>query len=861
MIGQTISHYKILEKLGEGGMGVVYKAEDTKLKRTVALKFLPPELTRNSEAKERFIHEAQAASALQHSNICTVHDIDETPDRQLFIVMDLYEGETLKKKIEQGSLPIDEAVTIASQMAQGLAKAHEAGIVHRDIKPANIMVTKDGVAKILDFGLAKVSGGTLLTKTGTTLGTAAYMSPEQARGEAIDRRTDIWSLGVTMYEMLTGNRPFESAYEQALVYSILNEEPKPMRDLRFEIPEAIEKICRRAMAKDVKDRYQTAAELITDLESCKTGTQLSQKTQRVLSKKPKFIYGGLVLILIAIAIIGIFRSTGKRETSPLAKKMLIVLPFDNLGAPSDDYFAEGLTDEVTSRLGMVNALGVISRTTAVQYRKTAKSTKQIGSECNVDYVLEGTMRWDHEGSGRGRVRVNLELIRAGDDVQIWSNAYERPVEDVFGVQTQITEEVMKQLDLTVAEPERQRIMAKPTSSQEAYDLYLKAQLYGRKADTTGSMDEVKLAINCLNQAVALDPNFALAYYHLSRLHSDLYYTSDHTEKRIAFAKESLDKVLSLDPDYGHLAAAWYYYRGFLDYDRALAEFDMAKHAFPNLHDALPAAVLRRQGKFEESISIQEVDFKYNPRDADVAFNIGQSYWWLRLYDKTIAWYDRGLSLLPDDLQLKSFKILALINWKGNTTEARSVLETMNHADTHDMWAQIFVLERNYAQALREFDSVRESSSETPVGMSSKDLDYARIYWFMGDSISMKSYAEKARKMLEEMLPGRPSEPRIHSPLGYAYAYLGKKDLAVEHGRRATELLSVSKDAFVGPSYLDDLARIYTIIGDKEEAIKILEYLQSIPFVFSAAWIKLDPAWDPLRDDPRFKKLFGEKGGK
>jgi serine/threonine protein kinase len=261
MIGQTISHFRILEKLGEGGMGVVYKAHDTRLDRPVALKFLPPDLTRDPEARERFIHEAKAASALQHPNICTIHDIDETADNQLFIVMDCYEGETLKSRIAKGprlpdgsyeggqELRIEDAIDIALQVAQGLAKAHESGIIHRDIKPGNIIVSKDGIARIVDFGLAKLAGQTVLTKTGRTLGTVAYMSPEQARGEQVDQRTDIWSLGVVLYELLTGKRPFESEYEQALVYSILNEEPKPMRELRPEVPEAIEKICRRAMSR------------------------------------------------------------------------------------------------------------------------------------------------------------------------------------------------------------------------------------------------------------------------------------------------------------------------------------------------------------------------------------------------------------------------------------------------------------------------------------------------------------------------------------------------------------------------------------------------------------------------------------
>jgi hypothetical protein len=267
MIGKTISHYKILEKLGEGGMGVVYRAEDTKLRRTVALKFLPSGLTRDPEARERFAHEAQAASSLDHPNICTVHEIDAAEDGQMFIVMACCEGEALKNKIQRGPLTIEEAVNIAAQVAQGLAKAHGKGIVHRDIKPGNIMVTSDGIVKILDFGLAKLAGRTVLTKTGSTLGTVAYISPEQARGDPVDHRTDIWSLGIALYEMLTGERPFISEYEQALVYSILNEEPRPITSLRTEVPWALEQIVARAMAKNLDERHQSADEMLADLRT------------------------------------------------------------------------------------------------------------------------------------------------------------------------------------------------------------------------------------------------------------------------------------------------------------------------------------------------------------------------------------------------------------------------------------------------------------------------------------------------------------------------------------------------------------------------------------------------------------------
>ena len=267
MIGKTISHYKIVEKLGEGGMGVVYKAEDTKLKRTVALKFLLQDLTRDEEVKKRFIHEAQAASALQHNNICTIHEIDETADAQMFLCMDYYDGETLKAKIERGPLPLEEAINIVIQVGQGLTRAHEEDIVHRDIKPSNIMITNRNEVKIVDFGLAKLSGRTQLTKEGTTLGTVAYMSPEQAQGANVDHRTDIWSFGVMLYEMVTGQLPFGGDYDQAVVYSIMSEDPEPMTALRTGVPMELERIVNKAIAKNPEERYQNTNDMLIDLRT------------------------------------------------------------------------------------------------------------------------------------------------------------------------------------------------------------------------------------------------------------------------------------------------------------------------------------------------------------------------------------------------------------------------------------------------------------------------------------------------------------------------------------------------------------------------------------------------------------------
>ena len=342
MIGKIISHYKLLEKLGGGGMGVVYKAEDTKLKRTVAIKFLPPDLIRDDEAKVRFIQEAQAASALEHNNICTIHEVDETEDGQLFIVMTCYEGDTLKKTIEKGPLAIEDAIRIALQIAKGLSKAHEKGIVHRDVKPANIMITDDGVAKILDFGLAKLTGQTRITKTATTMGTVAYMSPEQSRGETVDQRTDIWSLGVVSYQMLTGQLPFRGEYEQAVIYSILNDDPESINNLRTDIPEELQKVVQKSLQKDPEKRYQKVGEIVGVLEELKrkfdSGQRVTPEQKKEHRRKRKmYAYIALVVFIVSIlAVASLFwRNSKVRRMNALFGQLQPIVEADRF----DDAFA------------------------------------------------------------------------------------------------------------------------------------------------------------------------------------------------------------------------------------------------------------------------------------------------------------------------------------------------------------------------------------------------------------------------------------------------------------------------------------------------------------------------------------------
>jgi serine/threonine-protein kinase len=504
VIGQTLSHYKILEKLGEGGMGVVYKAEDTRLKRTVALKFLPPSLTADLDAKERFIHEAQAASLLQHNNVCNVHDIDETPEGQLFIVMDFYEGETLKKKIERGPLKTADAIDIAVQVGQGLAKAHEHGIVHRDIKPANIMVTCDGVTKIVDFGLAKLSGRTMLTKTGSTLGTAAYMSPEQARGEPADLRTDIWSLGVVLYEMLTGRHPFTGDYEEAVTYRILNEDPEFVTKIRAELPTTLDHIIERAMAKDPARRYQTVEELCADLEAV-----LGERTEglrrkvmfgRLGRRQRKLAARALPVLIGLIAVIGYLLTRGAPGSGPVS---IVLLPLDNITDDrSQEWFTDGMTDALITGLARINGLRVTQRSSAMKYKGTNKSASEIASELGVSYVLEGSVlrAADH-------VKITIRLVDALTNKYLWAEEYSRDFTGLLALQGEVAKAIAGQVQVTLTQKEQHLLTQEKTVNPKAYEAYLKGNFFFYNL----TRESIGMALQYYELATEIDSTYAPAY--------------------------------------------------------------------------------------------------------------------------------------------------------------------------------------------------------------------------------------------------------------------------------------------------------------------------------------------------------------
>jgi len=640
LIGQTVSHYEILGHLGSGGMGVVYKARDLKLDRPVALKFLPPDLTRDPDASQRFVQEAKAASALQHNNICTIHDIDATPDGALFIVMDLYDGETLKEKIDRGPLPVDQAIDLAVQIAQGLSEAHRTGIVHRDIKPANIHVTKSNVAKLLDFGLAKLGGQVRLTRTASTLGTAAYMSPEQARAEDIDHRTDIWSLGVVLYEMITGHLPFQGEHEQAVIYLILTKDPAPLATYCPAVSGGIQRIVTRALQKDRANRYPDVNAFIQELRDVS-------------------VEGG-----------------GPREQ----KKSIVVLPFEDISPGKDnEYFSDGLTEEIITDLSRINELRVISRTSAMMLKGTRKATTAIAHELNVQYVLEGSVR-----KAGNNLRITAQLIDAAHDVHLWAEKYSGTLDDVFDIQERVSRSIVASLRVTLSPEIDGRISERPIPNVHAYECYLRAKrdvesfteqgltralrnlekgleiigenalLYAGQGYVywqyvnlgLGQADYLEKAEGCVQKAFALDPESPQAHFVLGMVK---LFSKDQRESARHF-KRALAANPN-DPDaLGWLASICF----------NVGKLPMAYELIDRMLELVPLnslGYIKRgiasyfDGRFTLALESAQKSLEVEPENASAP-------WFYALYSAALGRTEEALAVIDRDIDIRSSNVVA-----------------------------------------------------------------------------------------------------------------------------------------------------------------------------------------------------------
>jgi serine/threonine-protein kinase len=871
--------YTIERELGRGGMATVYLAQDLRHDRPVALKVLRPELA-SSLGPERFQREIRLAARLQHPHILSVHDSGETAG-QLWFTMPFVEGESLRDRLRrERQLPVEDALRIATEAARALDYAHQHGIVHRDIKPENILLTRDGSTLVADFGIARALAGDddHLTQTGLSVGTPAYMSPEQASGDkALDARTDVYSLGTVLYEMLAGEPPFTGPTAQAIIARRLTEPAPSVRRLRPSVPESVDETIRRALAPLPADRFGSIAEFgraIASPTGSATRTQVvtpaaspELSPAAVPSPGPRPRRVPLAAVTLGIGFVlglgilfGWLRRHGEEPSGSAGPRLLAVLPFDNLGDSADEYFADGITDEVRGKLASLPGLKVIASTSASQYRHSGKSPQQIAKELGVPYLLLGKIRWEKHADGSSRVRVSPELVQVSEGsapTTRWQRAFEASMTDVFQVQADIAARVAEALNLALADSTQQQLAVKPTSNLAAYDAYLRGvELLNRG----GNPVSLPRAVQQFQQAVALDSTFAPAWAKLSEATSYLAVISAPTP---ALARQSLsaaNRALALAPGLpeGHLALGDHYRRIEADYERALKSYQAGERpGAPN------ADLLRGQGQAEEALGRWDAALDHerqayalDPRSSATASVLSASLRRAGRYPEALEAANRAVALAPTNLQVLLDKVMVYLV-QGDLASARALLQTPPPGlQPTEVAAYMGEYQELYWVLTPELQDLMLRLPPSAFGddRGAWGLALAGLYWVRGDKAHARIYGDSARIGYEEQAKSAPRDPQIQALLGVALAYAGHPAEAVKAGIRATELAPIERRPTVGAYIKHQLARIYLVTGQPDKAIDELEELRKFRYDLTPAWLRIDPTWDALRKNPRFKRL-------
>ncbi|MCG6922907.1 MAG: tetratricopeptide repeat protein, partial [Acidobacteria bacterium] len=716
------------------------------------------------------------------------------------------------------------------------------------------------------------------TGPGRILGTTPYMSPEQVQGKVLDHRSDVFALGIMLYEMATGERPFAGDTFADVASSILKDTPVSVTERRADLPRDLAKLIRHCLEKEPKKRFQSTLDLANQLEELRrevdSGGALTSGgapvvTSRAGSGRRAWLVGGAVIAALAVAGGYYLLMVPPSESPPsgaasVERKRLVVLPFENLGASEDDYFAAGMTEEITSRLAGVRVLAVASGTTASEYDRSGKTLKTVGSELGVDYVLEGNVRWDRSHEGPGRVRITPRLIRAADDTSLWSATYEREMADVFALQSEVAEEVVRALGESLTPQDVSTFARVPTEDLTAYDLYLRAY---RLTESSAAPENAE-AIRLLSEAVQRDPSFAEAHAKLAQRYVfDYWFYRDRSPDCLERSRRAAERAVALAPDAPetHLALGWYYYMGHLDYERALEQTRIVLHVHPDDSDALflQAMVHRRAGRLEETARLLERVLTVDPGSALKWSNLCDTYWFLRRYPEADRACARTLALNPRMGRVSSYRTAVCLCRGGSVAEARALLPKAPASDLleADFVAQRLVeldfLERRYDQAISR---VRSGDLEA----FSSQYAYVPVPCVVGDALRLKGDPAGAREDYElalEQVQGelkqRPEDPRLFSALGLIHAGLGHREEALRAAQTGVDLMPISREAYRGTFRAEDLARVHALVGNPETAIDLLEDLLTRPSRLCVPLLRLDPAWDPLRDHPRFKKLVGE----
>ena len=885
-LGAELSdRYRLEGELGRGLSATVFLAHDLRHGRRVALKVLHMAVGA-ALGVERFQREIRTQARLHHPNILPLFDSGSCGGGAgpvlLWYTMPYVESGSLRDRLRrEGRLPVETAVQLASQVAAALSYAHALGVVHRDIKPENILLSVSGHALLADFGIAHAvddaaPGATRrLTETGVALGTPAYMSPEQSAGdEPVDARSDLYSLAGVLFEMLAGAPPFAGPNTRAVIARRLTERAPSIRETRPDVPPHVAAALRRALARHSADRYESVADFAATLagtrveESVVTGTRPAVLPPAGPARRPvsRLIGGAVAVAVVGAAAAGIYLARGRpaAPAPPAAgPRMIAVLPFKNLGDSSDRYFADGLTEEITSRLAGLSGLRVISRTSADQYRDSPLPLKAIASELGAGYVLEGSVRWTHAGADSGRVRVTPQLIDVRDDSHLWAETYEVELTDIFRMQSDIAERVTARLDVALRAPERAALAAGGTHSAEAFDFYLRGNDYlGR----TNQQSDLTNAARLFGQATAADPGFAVAFAKLARCHTQIYWHHyDRTPARLALARKALDAAVRLGPDLPetHMALGYWSYWAKLDYEGALREFEAALALQPSNSELLQAMgyVERRRGRWEESLARFVEALRYDPRSGVSNFDVGDNYFSLRLFGEADHYLDRAMTLSSDWANPYLYRAWLHVVWRGDMARARAIVgQGLNRIEP-----------ARFALALQTGDRVSASlvtadSTFWPMldGLSLRIWggDPARYHLlkaetaaFRGDRAAERAQGDSARAVLEPRARGGEEDAKVLAALALALAHAGRVREAVRAGERAAELLPIERDAVSGPFILTYLARVYMAAGRPDDAVRILARLIDIPSWISRPSLGADPVWDPIRSHPAFRRLL------
>lgn len=857
LVGQTVGNFEITEMIGRGGMGVVYLAHDTKLKRSVAIKCLPAKLAADATARKRFKREAELLASMNHPNIAVIHDIIEDDVDTGYLVLEYVPGETLSRRIAREPVTVEQALSFGKQIASAISAAHKKGIAHRDLKPGNIRITPDGQVKVLDFGLAKPYSGdkkdteATATQRHHIMGTPAYMSPEQARGQVADHRTDIWSFGCIIYQMLTGKLPFEGKTTTDMLARINEREPD-WELLPEDTPEHIRMLLHRCLEKEPDDRLDNIADVTFQISDTLSKPLLA----RVPFVSPKLeraviIFGAIAIVVLSA--IGIWLTLHKPVSRHLGDIRIVVLPFDYIGPAADEWFADGVGTEITDCLSDIYGLAVIARLSAIECKRRQWGTRQIARELNVDYILDGTVECKDPADPNSALKIDLRLIDTSNDTQIWNKSFESNRSQLFDLQRKVAEHV----DLILLDQDRTWSDYIPTNSTEAHNLVLQGKA-ARRA-TRNYQD----AIPYYEKAIKCDPNYVRALGELAWAHTHIYFFTDPSPERLAKAEHRARQALKLLPDHPwvQLVVARLYYQGHLNYTKALKHLNRALELQPNHFWALywAAVAQARKGDFSAALDNMEKAYNLDPLSAHFACALGNILKVLRKYKEAEHYHELAIQQDPNNPEYYTQKAWLYLVWKGKPNEARKVLdEAATKIEITERERRLMVLidicSGKYQDALDRLSQADDVEIK-PTWDMPYALRRAEIYGYLGRNDLARQQYETALTALRAKLHEYPMNEYYHSSLGIAYAGLGDEPNAIEHGRRGIELLLKEKDAWNGPVRMEDLARIYVMVGKHEEAIKILEELLIIPSRLSHKLIAIDPVWDPLHKYPSFQKLI------